>query len=79
MNSTQIKSLEKKKNTWPSDISVCLQAEACVKRVNDVKMDFLFEVALILINGWQQVIQGLNRPLTCKGRPAEAVAGNMES
>ena len=50
------------------------------KRTTDhINMDFQFEVALILINGWQQVIWGLDRPLTCKARSTEAVAGNMES
>ena len=49
------------------------------KRIRDISMDFQFKVALILINGWQQVIRGLDRPLTCKARSTEAVAGNMES
>ena len=54
------------------------QVKACAKTTR-LSIDFYFEPALILINGWQQVIRGLDRPLTCKLRSTEAVAGNMES
>ena len=48
-------------------------------RYPDPKCDFFKFSSLILINGWQQVIQGLDRPLTCKGRSTEAESGNMKS